>query len=553
MNSRQTIFETRCLSSLTKVFPDTEISDPIFSSTSALCNETVSFQVAYRASRLLKGLKVTVDSGTLKNVVIRQVGLVPSELPCYHNHDDFVLRDTPGLFPDPLYPLAKDEEIIALPGQWRSLWVTVVVPGNCRAGHHSILVSIQDEYETCSGKETFSLEVIPQKLPDQKLIHTEWFNTDCLATWYGVEAFSPEHWKLIDCYMENAVKHGINMLLTPIFTPPIETRIGDERLTTQLVSIQKEGNAYHFDFSMLDVWIKKCESHGITYLEMAHLFTQWGARHAPKIFVTENGTLNQLFGWHTDSQGSDYTEFLKQFLPALVHYLDEKNLQGRVYFHISDEPKPDRLKEYASLSHMVSSLINGYPIMDAISDLEIYEASAMNNPVPSNDEIDIFLENQTENLWTYYCCMQGEDYLSNRFFNLPSNRNRIIGMQLYKYDIKGFLHWGYNHWYTGLSVNKINPFLNTDAGYCFPSGDAFLVYPGEDGPIDSIRSEVFFEALQDLRALHLLEQWIGKEKVLQLLEEDSGPITFRNYPHDLQWLLEIRGKINNMIKDLALS
>lgn len=553
MPSRQTIFETRCLSSLTKVFPDVELSDPTVAGTSALRNETVSFQVAYRASKLVKGLKVAVDSGALKNVVIRQVGLVPSELPCYHNHDDFVLRDTPGLYPDPLYPLAEGDEIIAFPGQWRSLWVTFVIPENCEAGHYSISVSIQDNGQTCGGKETFSLEVIAHKLPDQKLIHTEWFNTDCLATWYGVEAFSPKHWKLIDLYMENAAKHGINMLLTPIFTPPIETRIGDERLTMQLVAIQKEGDTYNFDFRMLDIWIEKCKSHGISYLEMAHLFTQWGARHAPKIFVTENGVLNQLFGWHTDSQGSDYTDFLKQFLPALVQYLDEKNLQGRVYFHISDEPKPDRIEEYASLSKFVSSLINGYPIMDAISDLEIFEASAMNNPVPSNDEIEVFLENKTENLWTYYCCMQGDDYLSNRFFNMPSNRNRMIGLQLYKYDIKGFLHWGYNHWYSGLSVKKINPFLNTDAGYCFPSGDAFLVYPGEDGPIDSIRSEVFFEALQDLRALQLLEQWIGKEKVLQLLEEDAGSISFRNYPHDLQWLLEIRGKINTMIKELAHS
>jgi len=551
LNLEPPIFETRCLSSLTKVFADSEIIDPIVTSTTALLKETVSFQIAYRASKIVKGLKVAVNSGFLNNIAVRNVGLVPSELPCYPNHDDFVLRDTPGLYPDPLYPITEDQELIAFPGQWRSLWITVIIPEDCPAGDYSIVISISDEEKTCSSQETFSIEVIPQKLPDQKLIHTEWFNTDCLATWYGVEVFSSEHWKLIDCYMENAAKHGINMLYTPIFTPPIETKIGNERLTTQLVSIQKQGDIYHFDFSLLDVWIEKCQAYGIQYLEMAHLFTQWGARHAPKILVLENNKLKQLFGWHTDSQGEDYTGFLKQFLPALVQYLDAKNLHGRVYFHISDEPRTDRLEEYTSLSKLVKELIGDYPIMDAISELEIYESSAMNNPVPSNDEIDIFLENKVENLWTYYCCMQGDHYLSNRFFNLPSTRNRIIGLQLYKYDLKGFLHWGYNHWYTGLSVKEINPFLNTDAGYCFPSGDAFLVYPGETGPIDSIRSEVFYEALQDLRALQLLEEWIGKEKVLQLLEEDAGPITFRQYPHELLWLLDIRNKINRMIKELA--
>ena len=61
-------------------------------------------------------------------------------------------------------------------------------------------------------------------------------------------------------------------------------------------------------------------------------------------------------------------------------------------------------------------------------------------------------------------------------------------MQLYKYKIIGILHWGYNFYNSQFSLEKINPYQVTDAGGAFPSGDAFLVYPGEDRhPEESIR------------------------------------------------------------------
>ena len=109
------------------------------------------------------------------------------------------------------------------------------------------------------------------------------------------------------------------------------------------------------------------------------------------------------------------------------------------------------------------------------------------------------------------------------------------------------MHWGYNHWYSGLSEKKINPFLNTDAGACFPSGDAYLVYPGKHGPVNSIRIEVLREAFQDHRALQLLESLIGRTETQKLLEKDIMPGTFRHYPHDAEWLLALRETINKMI------
>jgi hypothetical protein len=93
--------------------------------------------------------------------------------------------------------------------------------------------------------------------------------------------------------------------------------------------------------------------------------------------------------------------------------------------------------------------------------------------------------------------------------------------------------------------------MSTDAGGSFPSGDPFLVYPGTGGPLESIRLEVMREALQDQRALQLLESLTGREKAMKLLEEGlEQPLAFNKYPSGSRWLLDRRETINQAIKEI---
>jgi hypothetical protein len=126
-------------------------------------------------------------------------------------------------------------------------------------------------------------------------------------------------------------------------------------------------------------------------------------------------------------------------------------------------------------------------------------------------------------------------------------------MQLFKYRMAGFLHWGFNFWNTRLSVRPLDPFRETDAGGAFPGGDAFLVYPGPEGPIPSLRMKVLAEALQDMRALQALSKKIGFEATVALLEEGlDPPLTFDTYPREAGWLLAVRERINRaLVQDVV--
>jgi hypothetical protein len=75
----------------------------------------------------------------------------------------------------------------------------------------------------------------------------------------------------------------------------------------------------------------------------------------------------------------------------------------------------------------------------------------------------------------------------------------MTGWVCYRTGVSGFLHWGYNFWYESRTTNLIDPFEVSDGKQWprWPYGDPFVVYPGPDGPLDSIRWEVFAESLRD--------------------------------------------------------
>lgn len=501
-----------------------------------LQNQKWAFQLAYTCANDDFGetsteFRVRCTGPAAAAAELHRVDLVPCDYPCHGTWDENYLTTQPGLLPDLLVPLDTHEPIRAMPAQWRSLWVTVdasrLQPGDTEL----CLETFTAEGEPLA-RFALSIQVLPQALPPQTLYQTQWFHADCLADYYGVPVFSEEHWAILDKFIGCAAAHGINMLLTPVFTPPLDTAKGGERTTVQLVEVDWDGEAYRFDFSRLRRWTDICRRHGITEIEVSHLFTQWGAEFAPKIWVNTPAGPEKRFGWHTPAVGGEYTRFLRQFLPALKAELDDLVGLDHVWFHISDEPHDHEKETYAAAKATIQDLLAGCHVIDALSSYEIYREGIVEKPIVCNDHLQTFADHGVKNLWTYYCTVQAIG-VPNRFMAMPSARNRIMGVLLYQYDIEGFLHWGFNFYNSQRSVRHIDPFRVTDAGGAFPSGDPFLVYPGPGGePWGSIRGEVLKDALQDLRLLRLCESRVGRPRTLELIRGLAGEISFFAYPTD---------------------
>lgn len=549
-------------SSMEKIMIDKMPTCEELEKASILKNERFSFQIAYELMRgtnmRLYPVKFEIKSELKDYISVNYVEHIPSQMPLFPgSKDDSVISDKPGFYPDALMPL-KENVIYPHRGLCDSLWFTVDTMGEVQAGNYEI--SVEFTYTQPSGTQgepdtvytavkTIYLEIIDAFLPEQSLIFTQWFHCDCLASYYKVEAFSEKHWEIIENFMKIGVKNGHNVIFTPVFTPPLDTKVGGERPTVQLLDIYVNNGKYSFNFDKLERWINLSIKMGYKYFEMPHLFTQWGAEFCPKIMATVDGEYKKIFGWENKATSPEYREFLANYLPAVTSYMEKRGLKDKTFFHYSDEPREQHVENYKSAKSGADKYLEGWTVIDALSDYEYYEQGLVKNIVASCRRSAKFLENKVENLWVYYCGGH-EDYYSNRLFAHPLWRTRILGISLFKDNIKGFLHWGYNFYFDEFSTRVLNPYHTSDAGRAFPSGDSYSVYPGDNGEcFESIRLVSFHEAIQDMRALELLSQYIGREKVCDLIDDIAGMnLSFTRYPANAYFIQTLRRKVNELIK-----
>jgi len=534
--------KTAFCSSLIKIFSDSPV-DFSYEGLSLLHGEKGNFQIVFRSDR---DCTVTVKTD-FSAVSLYEVKEIYSRTPIHKDScGDIYLEKNgdPGFYPDLLDifngTLTLKKEKTA------ALWVNVD-SAKAVSGNYDIVFCIEED--GAKTELSFPLKIWEARLPSQELIHINWFHTDCLASYYKVPVFSEEHWRITENFIKNAVSHGVNCIFTPLFTPPLDTEVGGERPTVQLVGVKRGKNyKYEFDFSLLERWIDMCLRNGASYFELSHLFTQWGAKHAPKIMAETSEGLKKIFGWETKASSAAYMNFLSQLGPALKEYTDKKGITDICFIHCSDEPSLEDIKYYKKASDAVRKYFGAYKHIDALSDFDFYKKGLIEIPVPEEGCIEEF-DGNVPSLWTYYCCGQYREELPNRFFAMPSIKNRILGVLLYKYNCAGFLHWGFNFYYSQYSKREIDPFTETDAGGSFPSGDSFVVYPGKDGsPLSSVRQKVFYDGFQDIAALKALEKKYSRQFVLGFIKEELGDINFRSYPFDTDKFLSFREKIGPLLE-----
>lgn len=310
--------------------------------------------------------------------------------------------------------------------------------------------------------------------------------------------------------------------------------------------IRKCGAKYRFDFKLLRRWVELAQKCGMKYFEMSHLFTQWGAKFTPKIEVMVAGRLEKLFGWHQAAASLEYKDFLDQFLPALKCFLKRLKIADVTYFHVSDEPWDACLESYQAAMELVKNHLRNFKIIDAASHAEFFTRGIVALPVVGEAEMDKFMDLPIKERWTYYC--GGHELpCSNRLHTMPLAANRIIGVLLYVYKVDGFLHWGYNFWNSGLS-RRFCQVLGSEVDWDYNSGDGYLVYPGSEGPLSSQRYEVFYQGLQDLRALETLETALGREEVLTMINQLAGmQIKMDKFPLNNEFPEQLRREINRRL------
>ena len=553
------MFRYKMISGLEKAFVDGNFDEfESLERISALRGERVSFQlllelVRTESSMWSRSFDIELSGEGAKYATVRRVRSVPALNNGRGNYDGDFLVTRPAFVPDALMPLEYGGKIVLAPDVLNSLWIDIEIPEDMKAGDLDLTVRLHSEAKhdpnapIWDGEASITVEVIGATLPEQKLLFTQWFHSDCLANYYRCEKWSDEHFRIIESFAKTAKKNGINMLYTPLISPPLDNEYDTRDI--QLAIITKTEGGYKFDWRNLERWIDVVDRVGIKYFEIGHLFTQGGATSATKVMGYVNGEYVRLFEKDTPCDDPEYTVFLRAMLTSFISFMKIRGCDTRCYFHISDEPPLKHLETYKRAKASVADLLEDYTIMDALSHYDFYETGIVPKPVILLNHLEDFADHGVKGLWTYNCCAPDGGY-SNRFLSMTLARNRSICLLLYKYDIEGFLHWGYNFYNNSGSSDCINPFMDTSSGDIFPSGDPFSVYPADNGEaIESMRLVGFNEAIQDLGAMRLCEELYSREEVIAALENELGKeIKANTYINSASGMHKMRELINSMIK-----
>jgi len=506
--------------------------------------ETISFQVAFRtADEDLRLTAAAAAPGDL-DVELRRVGYVPM-----HHHTTETpaeeldgLGHVPGLVPDPLLP---EKTVHAGPFETNAFWATVRIPADVKPGRRLVQITLTPECLDVSGsprgqqpslmKLVAILRVHRSVLPRRRDFPvTHWFQTSALCDWYHTHVWEESFWSLLDSYLVNIRAHGQDTIHVPSFSPPVAPPL--ERMPiAQLLAIRRDGDQYLFGWDLVRRWVHAAKALGFSYFEWPDFFSYGDVRSSMRTYEGHGEDAKLLWPAETGALSATYRNFLTQFVREFAGFLKAEGIQDCSFFHISDEPEGEEaFQNYRAARLLLRELAPWIKVTDGVDNLRFCREGLTDTPVPGPERTLEFARAGFRP-WATFCMGPRGRYL-NRFLDTPLIKLRMAGWLFYKTGVGGFLHWAYNHWYD--KTQLIDPYVVTDAGAwpVIPSGDAFIVYPGPSGPVDSLRWELLAESLQDYALLQAAQVALDAPLLSEIRD-------YADFPRRESWLTQRRRQV----------
>lgn len=483
---------------LVKVFRD---AAPVTSGTAlaeVARGEHATLQLVVQSASAVEALRAEVGrlvseadpQATLEGAQVRFVGYVPVDRPIQQPPAD-QLRKPPADFPD---PLLEQETIDVAAGQAQPVWITLAVPAATEPGVYRGSVRLTGKVNGQEKSATLPVEirVFGVTVGKTRLWVTNWFAMQWQHMTIAPKPDSPEYWTLLRRYARNMADYRQNVaLISPLALAEFKS---------------KPGGSLEIDFSRFDRWVDIFIEEGVVGLiEGGHLGGRVGDWNSAFVVQIREVNGDAVSGKSVDPASAEADRFYAQFFPALVNHLREKGWLSQYVQHLADEPIQENIASYQAIAALVRKYAPELRTIDALHTKEL--AGAVDVWVPQlnyfHRDFPYYQQRQQEGdeVWFYTCVFPQGEY-ANRFIEQPLLKTRLLHWLNYRYGATGYLHWGYNHW------RQEDPFTHSTPAHggppYLPAGDSWIVYPGADGPLASIRFEAMRDGIVDHELLSML-------------------------------------------------
>ncbi|MBN2309835.1 MAG: DUF4091 domain-containing protein [Candidatus Hydrogenedentes bacterium] len=458
--------------------------------------EHASLQVVVRSDAAIAGLRAEAPplaleggSATLEPRAPRYVGYVPIEKETTSPASD-QLRKPPAWFPD---PLLEEESLDVAAGNAQPVWITVRVPVDAAPGVYRGSLRLSGTVDGAEAAATFPLaiRVYPVTVENTRLWVSNWFSITSRGLDIDAKPGTEEYEALFRRYARNMADHRQNVAIVSV--------LGHTDITP------REDGTLAFDFSRFDEEVRLLIEEGVIGRieggHIGHRSGRWTSHFVVRICQVKDG---KVVGSSVDAKSPAADAFYSQFMPALVAHLKERGWLEYYMQHVADEPIIPNADSYRAIADLVHKYAPEIRTMDASHAASL--TGAIDIWVPQIDYLHKdFIHYQArqragDEVWMYTCVTPQGEY-ANRFIELPLMKTRLLHWVNFRSGTTGYLHWGYNKWRGDPFKDMTPPFWARDH---LPAGDAWIVYPGKDGPLDSIRFEAMRDGIVDHELLCML-------------------------------------------------
>ena len=391
-------------------------------------------------------------------------------------------------------------------------------------------VAVQLESGDWRAKLTWLVYLHPVAVPatgPQSPGYTNWFSPGAVASRHGLELWSEPYWKMLGQYADLMQRGRQNTFWV---------RWGD------FMTLAEDGSP-RLDQPRLQRYVELFLARGFTHVEGGHLAHRhggdWGSARLDLILTGDDVT---------SEEGAVSLAALLRKIETGLAALELPD--GVVYLqHLTDEPTSRNAAAYQALAKLVRAEMPGVQIFDATMCTELVEA--VDHWCP---QVQVYQANRGffearkeagDQVWVYTCLIPGGKYL-NRLLDQERLRPVYLGWSLVRYDLYGFLHWGFNHYRGDQDPLKVSvvPHGAGPPNY-LPAGDTHVVFPGTDGPWSGQRFEAHRIGMEDAEMLRVL-----REREAELADEIIAQV-FRAYDDHEADVSKYRAAQRRLVEALA--
>lgn len=409
-----------------------------------------------------------------------------------------------GLVCDPLFEVAEfpiDKNA--------TVYASVKVPKGITAGKYTgkVTLIVEDNEVASNDVEVDVANVDLPDVQDWSFYLSVWMNAGAIARNAGVEIWSDEHFEALRPYVKDLAGHGQKSVFLPICDKFLEDATRDPH--PSLVKWMKRGGDYEFDFTMFDRYVDLYAEYGVD--ESIHCYGILSAKgytgESTIEYLDMDSGERHVIVMHIDDE--EYIQAWGAFFKEFQRHLTKRGWMYKTHigaFNLGPAMAQKAmafLSSYAPDFRISQGSTPGHDSIDTAEDLSLRidcdnrgvteiaqverSSKGLMEYLTQNDTCEAIQEYSEKTQTTFYVCAVPSH--PNTFVVSPLVESRMLPFLALQGGVDGFVRWSYCDW-------SDDPFNSPGWGE-WPTGDTFLVYPGESGPVSSLRWEQLREGIQD--------------------------------------------------------